>query len=59
MISMKKSFKLFLSVLFIILAVICFALICKTLDKNIDILSWCGGCAFYMLGQILAKWIYE
>lgn len=56
---MKKSFKLFLSVLFIILAVICFALICKTLDKNIDILSWCGGCAFYMLGQILAKWIYE
>lgn len=56
---MRKISKLLISILFIILAVICFAMICIIFDKNIDVLSWCGGCAFYMFGQILARWIYE
>lgn len=56
---MEKGFKVILSIIILILAATCFAMICKSLDKNIDILSWCGGCAFYLLGQLLAGWIHE
>ena len=56
---MKKVTKIILSILFIMLASICFVALCKSLDRNLDILSWIVGCAFYMLGQILARWMYE
>lgn len=56
---MEKLFKIIVSILLLLFATICFAAICKSLDRTVDILSWIGGCAFYMLGQLLAKWIYE
>lgn len=56
---MSKKNKIFKSILIYLLAVTCLVIVCMFFDKQIDILSWCGGCAFYMIGQILARWIYE
>ena len=56
---MEKLFKIIVSILLLLFATICIAAIYKSLDRTVDILSWIGGCAFYMLGQLLAWWIYE